>query len=236
MDPLLTSAASGMNARMEALDLLANNIANANTAGYKADREFNTLFQSQLPLVQSQWTDYSQGSLTPSGNPLNLALAGPGFFALNTPTGVIYTRNGIFQVSKSNQLQTVEGYTLRNTRDQGKPIVVDPAQSIDIDKEGVVRQSGQELGQIEIDTIDDPQNTLKKQGNSYYALATTGAAPKPVTATEVFQGTVEQSNVPPSEQAVRLVGILRQFEMLQRAMVVGTNMDKEAIQEVAKVT
>jgi flagellar basal-body rod protein FlgF len=236
MDPLLISAASGMNARMEALDLLANNIANTNTAGYKADREFNTLFQSQLPLVQGQWTDYSQGNVTSTGNPLNLSLAGPGFFALNTPAGVLYTRNGAFQISKSNQLQTVEGYTLRNTRDQGKPILVAPAQSVDIDKDGVVRQGGAELGKIEVVTIDDAQTALKKQGTSYYAFASSAATPKPVTATDVLQGTLEMSNVPASEQGVRLVSIMRQFEMLQRAMVVGTNMDKEAIQEVAKVT
>jgi flagellar basal body rod protein FlgG len=236
MDPLLISAASGMNARMEALDLLANNIANTSTAGYKADRDFNTLFQSQLPLVQRQWTDYSQGNLTSTGNPLNLSLAGPGFFALNTPTGMLYTRNGTFMISKSNQLQTVEGYTLRNTRDQGKPIVVDPAQAIDIDKDGVVRQGGTELGKIEIVNVDDAQTELKKQGTSYYALSSTAATPKPVTATDVVQGSLEMSNVPASEQGVRLVSIMRQFEMLQRAMVVGTNMDKQAIQEVAKVT
>jgi flagellar basal body rod protein FlgG len=236
MDPLLISAASGMNARMEALDLLANNIANTSTAGYKTDREFNTLFQSQLPLVQRQWTDYSQGNITSTGNPLNLGLAGPGFFALNTPTGLLYTRNGSFMISKSNQLQTVEGYTLRNTRDQGKPILVDPTQSVDIDKDGVVRQGGTELGKIEIVNMDDAQTELKKQGSSYYALSSTAATPKPVTATDVVQGTLEMSNVPASEQGVRLVSIMRQFEMLQRAMVVGTNMDKQAIQEVAKVT
>lgn len=236
MDSLLISAASGMNARMEALDLLANNIANTSTAGYKADRDFNTLFQSQLPLVQRQWTDYSQGNLTSTGNPLSLGLAGAGFFALNTPTGLLYTRNGAFMISKSNQLQTVEGYTLRNTRDQGKPIVVDPAQSIDIDKDGVVRQGGAELGKIEIVNVDDAQTELKKQGTSYYALSSTAATPKPVTATDVVQGSLEMSNVPASEQGVRLVSIMRQFEMLQRAMVVGTNMDKQAIQEVAKVT
>ncbi len=236
MDPLLISAASGMNARMEALDLLANNIANTSTAGYKADRDFNTLFQSQLPMVQRQWTDYSQGNITSTGNPLNLSLAGPGFFALNTPTGMLYTRNGAFMISKSNQLQTVDGYTLRNTRDQGKPIVVDPTQAVDIDKDGVVRQGGTELGKIEIVNMDDAQTELKKQGSSYYALSPTAATPKPVTATDVVQGTLEMSNVPASEQGVRLVSIMRQFEMLQRAMVVGTNMDKQAIEEVAKVT
>jgi flagellar basal-body rod protein FlgF len=244
MDPLLISAASGMNARMESLDMLANNLANKSTVSFKSDRELNNLFQSQYPLVQSQWTDFSQGTLTPSGNPLDASLAGDGFFAVNTPTGVLYTRNGEFQISKPNplqtpqlqtpQLQTREGYTLRNTRDQGKPIVVDPAQPIDIDTSGVVRQQGQEIGQIEVDLIDDPQNALKKMGTSYYALQST-STPKPASDTEVRQGTLEQSNVPDSDQAVRLVSIMRQFEMLQRAMVVGTNMDKEAIEQVARV-
>lgn len=240
MDPLLISAASGMNARMESLDMLANNIANKSTVAFKSDRELNNLFESQYPLVQRQWTDYSQGTLTASGNPLDASLAGEGFFAVNTSTGVLYTRNGEFQISKSsqpqnsNQLQTKEGYTLRNTRDQGKPIVVDPAQPIDIDTSGVVRQQGQEIGQIEVDLIEDPQTALKKTGTSYYALQST-STPKPASGTEVRQGTLEQSNVPDSDQAVRLVSIMRQFEMLQRAMVVGTNMDKEAIEQVARV-
>jgi flagellar basal-body rod protein FlgF len=232
-----------MNARMESLDMLANNLANKSTIAFKSDSELNNLFESQYPLVQKQWTDYSQGTITASGSPLDASLVGAGFFAVTTPTGVLYTRNGQFKISKSNelptpqtqtQLQTKEGYTLRNTRDQGKPIVVDPAQPIDIDTQGVVRQQGQEVGQIEIDSIDDPQNVLKKMGTSYYALQST-ATPKPASATEMRQGTLEQSNVPDSDQAVRLVSIMRQFEMLQRAMTVGTNMDKEAIEQVARV-
>jgi flagellar basal body rod protein FlgG len=235
MDSLLLFAASGMNARMESLDILANNMANTSTVAYKADREFNNLYQAQLPYVQSQWTDYSQGNLTLSGNSLDLALAGPGFFALNTPTGIVYTRNGAFQISKSNQLASAEGYTLRNTRDQGKPIVVDPAQAIDIGKDGVVSQGGQEVGQIEVDTIDNQQSSLKKLGTSYFALTGT-SVPKLADATDMRQGMLEQSNVPASDQAVRLVSIMRQFEMLQRATLVGTDMDKQAIQEVAKVS
>jgi len=240
MDPLLISAASGMNARMESLDMLANNIANKSTVAFKSDSELNSLFESQYPLVQSQWTDYSQGTITASGNPLDASLVGAGFFAATTPTGVLYTRNGQFQISIANplqpsHLQTKEGFALRNTRDQGKPILVDPAQPIDIDAQGVVRQQGQEVGQIEIDLIDDAQNSLKKMGASYYALEST-ATPKPASATEMRQGTLEQSNVPDSDQAVRLVSIMRQFEMLQRAMVVGTTMDKEAIEQVARVT
>src|SRR5437879_3024463 len=125
MDPLLISAASGMNARMESIDMLANNLANTGTAGFKADREFNGLFEQELPVIERQWTDFSQGTVIPTGNPLDLALSGKGLFALNTPTGIVYTRNGSFQISKTNQLATAEGYTLRNILDQGRPIKVE---------------------------------------------------------------------------------------------------------------
>src|SRR4051794_21157523 len=152
MDPLLISAASGMKSRMEALDMLANNIANSGTAGFKSDREFYGLYEQQLPVVQTQWTDFSQGTLTQTGNPLNLALSGNGMFALNSPNGVVYTRNGHFQISKSNELATSEGYTLRNILDLGKPIQVDPTQPIDINKDGAVSQAGQDLGKIQVDS------------------------------------------------------------------------------------
>ena len=132
MDSLLISAASGMKARMDSLDMLANNLANTSTAGFKADREFNGLYAEQLPVVENRWTDYSQGVLLPTGNSLDLAISGDGFFALNGVGGVVYSRNGSFQVSKNNQLATVEGYTLRNSLDTGKAITVDPAQDIQV--------------------------------------------------------------------------------------------------------
>src|SRR6266849_3378276 len=143
MDPLLISAASGMKARMESLDMLANNIANSGTSGFKADREFYNLFQQELPLVENRWTDFSQGTTLATGNPLNLALSGTGFFALNGPASTVYTRNGNFQVSKSNQLETPAGYTLRNVLDQGRPIKVDPTEDIVVGKDGTVAQDGQ---------------------------------------------------------------------------------------------
>ena len=231
---MLISAASGMKARMESLDMLANNIANSGTAGFKTDREFYSLYQQELPVIEKQWTDFSQGMLTPTGNQLDLGLSGQGFFALNSPAGVVYARNGQFQIGKSNQLQTAEGFTLRNARDNGKPIAVDPAQPIDIDKDGVIRQNGQEIAQIEISQIDGPSQLLNKLGNSYFAAlkpAQTAAAKD----TEVHQGTLEQSNVPVADAAVRLISVMRQFEMLQKAMSVGTDMNKQAIEEVARV-
>jgi flagellar basal-body rod protein FlgG len=186
-------------------------------------------------MIQKQWTDFSQATLLPTGNSLDIGLSGKGFFALNSPSGTVYTRNGQFQISKSNQLETAEGFTLRNTKDQGKPIVVDPRQAIEIDKSGNVSQGGQQIAQIEITASGDASQSLSKLGNSYFISGKPGGMPAD-TSTELKQGTLEQSNVPVSDAAVRLVSVMRQFDMLRRAMTVGDEMNKQAISEVAKVS
>jgi len=234
MDQLLINAASGMKARMDSLDMLANNMANSGTAGFKTDREFYNLYEQSLPTVERQYTDFSQGQLLPTGNPLNAALNGKGFFALNSPSGTVYTRNGTFRVSTANQLETPEGYTLRNVLDNGKPINVDPKQAVDIAKDGTVSQSGQTIGQIEIAQPASPSDNLKKLGNTYFALIDKNGAAPLASDTEVLQGQVEQSNVPVADSAVKLVSIMRQFEMMQKAINLGTEMNKQAISEVAK--
>ena len=108
MDPLTSAAASGLQARMQSLDMLANNLANSSSSGFKADREFyGTYLAPELesesdpivgesPLVQKQWTDFSQGTIVNSGNQTDFALSGAGFFAVNGPNGTLYTRNGSF--------------------------------------------------------------------------------------------------------------------------------------------
>ncbi|HLX46471.1 MAG TPA: flagellar hook basal-body protein [Bryobacteraceae bacterium] len=237
MDSLLISAAGGMKSRLDSLDMLANNIANSGTAGFKADREFNNLYEEELPVVERPYTDFSQGMLLPTGNPLSLALSGKGLFALNSPSGTVFTRNGDFRVSKKNQLESSEGYTVRNVLDKGNPITVDPQVPIDVGKDGVVRQSGQDLGKIEIDAPDSNPLSLSKLGTSYFIMADKNAGlPVAPQATEVLQGQVEQSNVPVAESAVKLVSVMRQFEMLQRAITLDSEMGKKAIDEVAKVT
>ena len=236
MDPLLVSAASGMKTRMESLDMLANNIANVGTAGFKADGEFYNLYEQELPLIQNQWTDFSQGVLVSTGNPLNLALSGKGQFALNSPSGIVFTRSGDIRVSKANELATPEGYTLRNVLDKGRPIKVDPQQNIDIAKDGTVQQGGQTIGQIEIATVNPAPQAVGKLGNSYFVLLDKNATAPGAPDTEVHQGQLEQSNVPVSDSAVKLVNVMRQFEMLQKAISLDTAMNDRAIQEVAKVS
>src|SRR5277367_5566571 len=149
MDPLISAAASGMRARIESLDMLANNIANTSAPGFKADREFYGLYTSEeaadsppgttpasLPVIERQWTDFAQGSLTPTSNPLDLALSGKGFFVATSPTGPVYTRDGNLRLSPEGQLQTLDGFAIQDQN--GKPILVDSSKTVEIGSDGTV--------------------------------------------------------------------------------------------------
>jgi len=246
MDPLTSSAASGMRARIESLDMLANNIANTSAPGFKADREFYGLYLSAeaadspqgtspatLPVIERQWTDFTQGSVTPTNNPLDLALNGKGFFVATSPSGPLYTRNGNLQLSPQGQLQTLDGYPIQDQ--DGKPIMVDSSKSVEITPDGTVRQDGQDVTRIAVVDFKD-SSALSKRGNSYFQtdLSTMPATPAPDT--EVQQGKLEAANSQPAQSAVRLVSIMRQFETLQKAMTIGADMNRRAVEEVAKVT
>jgi flagellar basal-body rod protein FlgF len=242
MDQVSVTAASGLQSRMEALDMVANNLANTTTGGFKLDREFYSLFtaadnegddtSTKLPLIQKQWTDFSQGVLTPTGGALDLALSGKGFFAVKGPSGPLYTRNGSFQLSPSGQLTTTEGYAVLDT--DGQPIQAEPQAPIQVGADGSITQSGQTLGQLQVVDFKDT-SSLEKLGNSYFVSSDPKALPVAAADTTVQQGKTENSNVAPAESAVRLVGLMRQFEMLQKAIGITSDMNKQALTEVARV-
>src|SRR5947209_8864667 len=149
MDPLSISAASGMKARMEALDMLANNIANASTAGFKLDRENYNIFNGEnigsadgmeSPVIEKNWTDFAQGNLVQTGNQLNFALEGRGFFVVDGPHGALLTRNGSFRLSPAGKLETSEGYAVRVTTADNKPYKLDPLAPIDVSRDGLMTQ------------------------------------------------------------------------------------------------
>ena len=152
MDPISAAVASGMRARLDSLDMLANNIANASTAGYKVDREFYSLYRDAeaedgmlSPVIEKPWTDFSQGTLQVTGRPLDLALNGKGFFAVNSPSGTLYTRNGSFQVAPSGDVVTAEGYTVR--LEGGSVLRSTSNTPMEVAPDGTVKQGGVALGQ-----------------------------------------------------------------------------------------
>jgi flagellar basal-body rod protein FlgF len=237
MDPISTAAASGMRARLESLDMLANNIANSATAGYKVDREFYSIYQDAeaaggvlSPVIDKPWTDFSQGQLQATGRSLDIALDGKGFFAVNGPSGALYTRNGAFRITSAGDVTSAEGYPVRLVG--GTTLRSETNAPVEISVDGSVRQGGADIGKLEI--VDFAPGALAKQGTSLFR-AIDGADPIAASGTAVHQGKLEGSNVASAESAVRLVSLLRQFEMLQRAITISGEMSKRSLEEVARV-
>ncbi len=242
MDSLTAIAASGLRARMESLDLLANNVANASTGGYKADREFYSLYAapeawdpqepSTMPVIERPWIDLAQGVLHATGNPLDLALSGRGYFSVAAPNGPLYTRNGSFHLAADGKLVTSEGFPVRGAG--GAAITLRPSLPVEVLDDGTVRQGGTVVGQL--DVADFPGAAgLAKQGATFFRVADPAWRPSAPAGTTVQQGKLETSNTGSAEAAVRLVSVMRQFEMLQKAVSLGADMNRRAIEEVAKV-
>jgi flagellar basal-body rod protein FlgF len=245
MDALTAAAASGIRARIESLDMMANNLANSSAAGFKSDQESYALYVSSeaadspegtnpaiLPVVQNRWTDFSQGTLLPTSNSTDLALNGKGFFVASTPSGPLYTRGGSFRFSQTGQLQTEEGYDLQGT--DGKPILLDTSKTFEVMPDGTVQQDGQPLSRIAVVDFDDSKALTKRGGN--YFKSTAAKTPSPAMQVEVRQGQLEKGNADSTHAASSIVTIMRQFEALQKAMAIGADMNRRAVEDVAKVS
>lgn len=246
MDSLGIAAASGLRSRMEALEIIANNMANATTAGFKADRERYGLYWADesvsaldqgrggagaSPTIESNWTDFSQGAFIRSGSPTHAAISGDGFFAVRRGDSVAFTRNGEFQLSSNGTLVNTEGLPVLGVT--GQPVRVDAARPFEIRADGTVVQGGAAAGQLRIAAFSDPRR-LEKSGHNYFRWPGEESDIKRSTA-QVVQGALESANTGPADGAIRMVSVLRQFESLQRAMQLGNEMGKRLVEEVAKV-
>jgi len=229
---------------MESLEILANNMANTSTPGYKKDAESYSLYLSDavreaggdrdpvtatLPVIEHNWNDLSQGPLDVTSNPLDLALSGSGFFTLQGPNGPLYTRAGHFQLASDGTVTSPQGYPL--LLNDGTALRVDSPQGLQISPTGDVTQNGQSLGQLGIVNFASSGQMARTAG-AYYAAAGT---PQPAANASVLQGSVEGSNVNAPESAVRLMDIMRQFEMLTKAVQINADMNSKAANEVARV-
>jgi flagellar basal body rod protein FlgG len=245
MDNLSIAATSGLQSRMVSLDMLANNLANSGTGGFKSDREYYGLYASDesqnsvdggtgttLPTVEKQWTDFSPGTLEATSSPLDVALTGKGFFSLTGPTKTLYTRNGSLRILPSGDLGSADGYPIQSPG--GGTIHVLPGKTITIMPDGTVEQDGASVGQIGV--VNFPStDSLRKVGNTNFENTDSKVVPQPMANPGIQQGKIEGSNVQVADAAMRLVGIMRQSEMLQKAIGVSSDMDSKSIQEVARV-
>lgn len=233
-----------MQARIESMDMLANNLANTSSSGFKADREFYTSYLApelaneadpivgESPLIQKRWTDFSQGTVVQTGNQTDMALSGSGFFSVNGPNGTLYTRNGNFQMSSTGQLVTADGYPVRLVGNQ--TLQTQSNDPISVSPDGQVTQAGAALGQIELVNFQDP-NRLVKFASSYFAPDDPANGPDAVSTAQILQGRAEASNATPAEAMARMITLLRHFEMLQHAVKIGADMNKQSVEEVGRV-
>jgi len=243
MDQISVLAAGGMRSRMQSLDVVANNLSNSSTSGYKSDGEFYSMFASEaatddgtgpasVPTLGHQWTDFGQGLLEPTNNPLDFGISGKGFFVVQGPSGPLYTRNGNFRFSTKGNLVTGEGYPLLQQQG-GQPFLANTAQPIEVSRDGEITQAGKSLGRIKMAEFSSTAG-LTKQGNNYFQN-NTALEPGNAADTQIYQGKIEESNVSASHGAVRIVGLMRQFEMMQKAISISNDMGRKAIEDVAKV-
>jgi flagellar basal-body rod protein FlgF len=217
MDTSALVALSLSTALRRQMDVIAHNIANANTTAYKEER---VLFATYLQEVDGQEiafvedfavvVDPSEGPITSTGNPLDLAIRGDGHFQVDTPDGVRFTRSGHFALDADGALVTVDGHAV--LADDGFPILTIPGDSeITVDADGVVSSENGEIGRLGLVTFDDTADLIK-QGGGLYA---TEAAPLPATDASVVQGALEGSNVQPIVEMTRMISLLRSYQAAQ---------------------
>ncbi len=226
-------ATAGAIAQSNALDATANNIANANTTGFRADR---VTFREALTAARSAdvtsvnngatTIDSRPGALSSTENPLDLALEGDGMFAVNTPNGTRYTRAGNFRLNDEHTLVNGDGFAVRG--DGGSPITIPPeTKSIQIAADGSVMADEVSVGKLEIKRFD--QNQLERQGGSLYLArgAEQGGEPP-----KVRQGMLEVSNVNVVHGVVDLVKVSRTYESLMRVIQGYHDVESRAAREL----
>jgi flagellar basal-body rod protein FlgF/flagellar basal-body rod protein FlgG len=180
-------------------------------------------------VVGGSFTSSNPGHLDTTGNPLDLAIEGPGFLAVQTKAGVRYTRNGNFRVDAQGTLLSADGDPVLG---QAGPIHL-PSGPVSISNDGTVSVSETVVGRLQVAEID-PQN-LKAEGNNYFE-APAGAA-TPATSSRVRQGMLEGSNIEPVSAAVNLVALQRHADFMQRTLrVFYSDFDRTAVEQLANVT
>jgi flagellar basal-body rod protein FlgF len=236
------------------LDVIANNMANVTTSGFKAEKSsFEEYLRSnahddqftgidrRVSFVQDRatWHDFAQGATEQTDNPLDVAIDGDGFIAVQTPNGQpSYTRNGAMQINATGQLVTTDGNIVLGTNG---PIVLQQGDSdLTISGDGTVtvRQAGNPQadtirGKLQIVSFADPQ-ALSKAGGSLFA-APAGVAPQPPGNNRVIQGAIEKSNVSAVGEMTRMIEVMRTYTSIAQMLQQQGDLHKTAIQRLAEI-
>jgi flagellar basal body rod protein FlgG len=217
------STASGSLAAMLRLDAIANNLANANTPGFKSERYVQEASRTanatplQMPVGTPisrghLETDFSQGGLTHTGNPLDVAISGAGFFVVNTAHGERLTRHGGFSLDAERYLTTTDGYRVQG---EGGDLQL-PRGPVEVANDGALRVDGVVAGKLRLVAVPDTRGLRRDTGTLFAAGSQTPADALP-GAVYLTQGAIEGANVSPVESLVGLIDTMRGFEAYMHA-------------------
>jgi len=236
------SALSGAMAQQRSLDITANNVANANTVGFRADRVAfdealatagaRTAQPASLRYVVADriTTDTSPGALQTTGNPYDLALDGDGFFTLATPQGERYTRAGSFTPGPDGVLRTSDGVELMAVGGPTARIrIPSGARDVAIGADGTVSADGATVGRVRIVSFADPATVGKEGESRFMSVAPPQAA---LATTAVIQGALETSNVNPIAGLNELITTTRLFETFQRVIHTFADLDNRTARDL----
>ncbi len=238
------AAFSGLAARTQELDLLASNLANVSTAGYKGQLPFYTALEASthaarlgplnraindFGILGGAAIDLSNGSVETTGNDLDVALEGSGFLTVKTQQGVRYTRNGSLKVGVNGDLETQSGDPVLG---QQGPIQV-PSGKVAISTDGTLSHEGTVVDRLRIADFA-PGTQLAAEGNSYYSAP--AGSERPAADPRVHQGAVEASNLNAVQGTVSLIELQRQTELMQSALTIfHTDFNQAAAQTLPSI-
>jgi len=226
------------------MDVVGNNIANMNTPGYKGEglmfaeyltpsRGTDSAFPDMLSYTYDFGTnrDVSLGPMQATGNPLDLAINGAGYFEVETDFGQFYTRNGRFMLDADGMVVTGSGYPVLST--DGTPFFVAPNETeITISRDGTVSTENGAIGRLNVVSFANEQELLRVQAGLYDAG---DQQPEAVTGMAIEQGMLEGSNVEATEEITRLIKIQRAYESVQKMIEDESDRQKQAMKALAGV-
>ncbi|MBN8871309.1 MAG: flagellar hook-basal body complex protein [Rhodospirillales bacterium] len=234
-------AMSRLVAQQRALEVAANNMANANTPGYKVERVLFSDWLSRQRNVdppaggrvvaytqdRATWREDQAGTVTHTANPFDLALTGDGFFTVQTPQGPRLTRDGRFGPRPDGTLADGAGAAVLDAN--GRPIQLSPADTrITIAGDGTISSENGELGRIGVVRVTDRMRMTAEGNTNFRADAPTAPLPSP----GIVQGAMEDSNVKPVVEMTRMMSELREFQLVTQFVQAEFDRQKDAIDKI----
>ena len=191
-------------------ETIANNMANSNTNGFKKDV---MSFYEALGMQSISNTDFSQGPLKYTGNELDVALGSKGFFKIETPNGLRYTRDGAFSINADRILVTGNGDTVLG---ESGPITIESGE-VYIGRDGQVAVNNESVDKILVVDFDEPQ-LLRKEGGSYYSYQGENNGISTAPDAEIQHKYLENSNVNPTQEVIKMIETYRAFESVEKVI------------------